>query len=134
MAIILSGTGTDGALGLKAVKDRGGFTMVQAPETARYDSMPRSAILTGSVDHVAPLEEMPAWLLEHRQRLREGQGRNPERFREEVTGYLGKICAILRRQTGHDFRHYKQSTLVRRVRRRMNRGAGLLRCMLMWSL
>ncbi len=120
VAIILSGTGTDGALGLKAVKERGGFTMVQAPETTRYDSMPRGAILTGAVDHVVPVGEMAARLREHQKRLREGQGGNPERFREEVTGYLGKICAILRRQTGHDFRHYKQSTLVRRVRRRMN--------------
>ena len=120
VAIILSGTGTDGALGLKAVKERGGFTMAQAPETARYDSMPRSAVLTGAVDCVVAVEEMAARLREHQKRLRDGQGGNPERFREEVTGYLGKICAILRRQTGHDFRHYKQSTLVRRVRRRMN--------------
>ena len=120
VAIILSGTGTDGALGLKAVKERGGFTMVQAPEAARYDSMPRSAILTGAADSVVPVEEMSARLVEHQKRLREGQGGNPERFREEVSAYLGKICAILRRQTGHDFRRYKQSTLVRRVRRRMN--------------
>ncbi|HEV2856416.1 MAG TPA: chemotaxis protein CheB [Thermoanaerobaculia bacterium] len=120
VAILLSGTGTDGALGLKTVKERGGFTMVQTPETARYDSMPRSAILTGAVDYVVPVEEMPARLVEHQKRLRDGQGGNPERFREEISGYLGKICAILRRQTGHDFRQYKQSTLVRRVRRRMN--------------
>jgi two-component system, chemotaxis family, CheB/CheR fusion protein len=119
VAIILSGTGTDGALGLKAVKERGGLTMVQAPETARYDSMPRSAILTGAVDHVLPVQEMPARLIEHHRRVREGQGGSPERFREEVTGYLGKICAILRRETGHDFRRYKESTLVRRVRRRI---------------
>ena len=120
VAILLSGTGTDGALGLKAVKERGGFTLVQAPETARYDSMPRSAILTGAVDHVLPVAEMPVRLVEHQKLLHEGQGGDPEQFREELSGYLGKICAILRRQTGHDFRHYKQSTLVRRVRRRMN--------------
>ncbi|HEX9945571.1 MAG TPA: chemotaxis protein CheB, partial [Thermoanaerobaculia bacterium] len=120
VGIVLSGTGTDGALGLKAIKERGGLTMVQDPQTARYDSMPRSAILTGMVDHVLPVEEMPARLVEHLARLRDGQGGNRERFREEVAGHLGKVCAILRRQTGHDFRRYKQSTLVRRVRRRMH--------------
>ncbi|HET9209921.1 MAG TPA: CheR family methyltransferase [Thermoanaerobaculia bacterium] len=120
VAVILSGTGTDGILGLKAVKERGGLTLVQAPETARYDSMPRSAILTGAVDHVAAVEQMPARLIEHQQRLRDGRGGSSEQLREEIVGHLGKICAILRRETGHDFRRYKQSTLVRRVRRRMN--------------
>ncbi|HEY0512605.1 MAG TPA: chemotaxis protein CheB [Thermoanaerobaculia bacterium] len=119
VAIVLSGTGTDGALGLKAVKERGGLTLVQAPETARYDSMPRGAILTGAADYILAVEQMPARLVEHQRRVRDGQGGNPERFREEIVGHLGKICAVLRRQTGHDFRHYKQSTLVRRVRRRM---------------
>ncbi|HEY2291497.1 MAG TPA: CheR family methyltransferase [Thermoanaerobaculia bacterium] len=118
VAIILSGTGTDGVLGLKAVKERGGLTLVQAPETARYDSMPRSAILTGAVDLIAAVERMPARLIEHQRRLREGG--SPEQLREEIVGHLGKICAILRRETGHDFRRYKQSTLVRRVRRRMS--------------
>jgi len=120
IGIVLSGTGTDGALGLKAIKERGGLTLVQAPQTASHDSMPRSAILTGAADYVLPIAEMPAKLGEHMARLREGQGGSPERFREEVTGYLGKICAILRRETGHDFRRYKQSTLVRRIRRRLN--------------
>jgi len=120
VAIVLSGTGTDGALGLKTIKEHGGLTMVQTPETARFDSMPRSAILTGAVDHVVPAAEMPARLREHLRRLREGQGGSPERFLEEVTAYLGKICAILRRETGHDFRRYKESTLVRRVRRRVH--------------
>jgi two-component system CheB/CheR fusion protein len=119
VAIVLSGTGTDGALGLKAVKERGGLTLVQVPETARYDSMPRGAVLTGAADHVLAVEQMPARLVEHQKRLRDRQGGSPERFREEIVGYLGKICAILRRVAGHDFRHYKQSTLVRRVRRRM---------------
>jgi two-component system CheB/CheR fusion protein len=119
VAIVLSGTGTDGALGLKAVRERGGLTLVQAPETARYDSMPRGAVLTGAADHVLAIEQMPARLVEHQKRLRDGQGGSPERFREEIVGHLGKICAILRRVAGHDFRHYKQSTLVRRVRRRM---------------
>ena len=120
VGIVLSGTGTDGALGLKTLKEHGGLTLVQAPGTALYDSMPRGAILTGAVDHVLPVGEMPARLVEHMARLLAGQGGNPERFREEISGHLGKICAVLRRETGHDFRHYKQTTLVRRVRRRMS--------------
>ena len=122
VGIILSGTGTDGALGLKAIKERGGLTLSQAPEAARYDSMPRSAVLTGAVDFVLPIERMPARMIEHLRQRREAEGQwgNPEKFREEVASYLGKICAILRRETGHDFRRYKQSTLVRRVRRRMS--------------
>jgi two-component system CheB/CheR fusion protein len=121
VGIVLSGTGTDGALGLKAIKERGGLALAQAPETARYDSMPRSAVLTGAVDFILPVERMPARMIEHLRQRREAEGRwgNPEKFREEVASYLGKICAILRRETGHDFRRYKQSTLVRRVRRRM---------------
>jgi two-component system, chemotaxis family, CheB/CheR fusion protein len=120
VGIVLTGTGTDGALGLKTIKEHGGLTLVQDPGTALYDSMPRGAILTGAVDHVLPVDQMPARLVEHLARLRDGQGSNPERVREEISGHLGKVCAVLRRETGHDFRHYKQTTLVRRVRRRMN--------------
>ncbi|HYX24121.1 MAG TPA: chemotaxis protein CheB, partial [Thermoanaerobaculia bacterium] len=120
VGIILSGTGTDGALGLKAIKEHGGLTLVQSPATASFDSMPRGAILTGAIDHVLPVAEMPARLVEHFARLRQGEGGDRERVREEITGHLGRICAILRRESGHDFRHYKQSTLVRRVRRRLN--------------
>jgi two-component system CheB/CheR fusion protein len=119
--IILSGTGTDGALGLKAIKEHGGLALVQAPETARHDSMPRAAILTGAADAVLPIAEIPGRLIAHRSQLYgRRHGRGPEGFREEIGDHLGKICSILRRTTGHDFRRYKQSTLVRRVRRRMD--------------
>jgi two-component system CheB/CheR fusion protein len=121
VGIILSGTGTDGALGLKAIKEHGGLTLVQDPRTARYDSMPRSALLTGMVDHVLPVEEMAARLVGHRTGLYELRGgKGPEGLREEIADHLGKICSILRRTAGHDFRQYKQSTLVRRVRRRID--------------
>src|SRR4029079_2529356 len=94
VGIVLTGTGTDGALGLKTVKEHGGLTLVQDPGTALYDSMPRGAILTGAVDHVLPVDQMPPRLVEHLARLRNG---NPERVREEISGHLGKVCAVLRR-------------------------------------
>ncbi len=120
VGILLSGTGTDGALGLKALKEQGGLVLVQSPGTARHDSMPRAAILTGAVDHVLAVEEMPARLLDHDAELRrQRQGKSADSVRGEVAGELRKICTILRRKTGHDFSHYKQSTLVRRIRRRM---------------
>jgi PAS domain S-box-containing protein len=120
VGIVLSGTGADGALGLRALREHGAMTMVQVPSSARYDSMPRSAILTGMVDHVVPVEEMPFRLMEHLRNLRElRKGGGPEGLRLEVEENLSRICAVLRRHTGHDFSRYKQSTLVRRVRRRM---------------
>src|SRR6266516_1845761 len=70
IAIILSGIGTDGTLGLKAVKEHGGMTLAQSLETAKYDSMPRSAISTGLVDHIIPVEQMPARIIEYFNHLR----------------------------------------------------------------
>ncbi len=120
VGIILSGAGADGALGLKAIKEHGGMTMVQSPEAALYDSMPRSAILTGAADHVLPVEEMPDRLMEYLSQLKDARGGQAEGFREEIDSHLNKIAAILRRKTGHDFSLYKRSTLVRRIRRRMH--------------
>jgi two-component system CheB/CheR fusion protein len=120
VGIVLSGTGTDGALGLTAIKEHGGLTLVQAPGTARYDAMPRSAVLTGRADHVLPVEEMPARLMDHIRHLTEvRRGEGPEGLRHDLEGSLPRICSLLRRRTGHDFSRYKQSTLIRRIRRRM---------------
>jgi two-component system CheB/CheR fusion protein len=119
VGIILSGTGTDGALGLKAIKEQGGLTLVQAPTSARYDSMPRAALLTGMADAALPVAEMPARLLEHIRSISEARGGGPDGFREELETHLSRICALLRRKTGHDFSRYKRSTLIRRIRRRM---------------
>ena len=120
VGIVFSGTGTDGTLGLKAIKEHGGLTLVQVPSSARYDSMPRAAIVSGVADQVLPVEEMPARLVEHVRRLttlRGGDG--VEGLRSEVERHLGRISALLRTKTGHDFSRYKRTTLVRRIRRRM---------------
>jgi two-component system CheB/CheR fusion protein len=119
VAVVLSGTGTDGALGVKAVKEHGGLTLVQAPASAHYDSMPRAAILTGMADDVLPVQEMPARLMRHLGSLAELRGGGAHGLREELGDQLVKICSLLRRKTGHDFSRYKRSTLVRRIRRRM---------------
>jgi two-component system CheB/CheR fusion protein len=119
VAILLSGSGGDGTEGMRAVKERGGLTLAQSPETAQHDSMPLRAIEAGLVDRVLPVEQMPAMLLEH------ARGRAASRPAEatprdaELAERLGEICALLRERTGHDFREYKEATLLRRVRRRV---------------
>ncbi len=119
ICIVLSGTGSDGTLGARAVKGEGGMVMAQTPESTAYDGMPRSAIATGLVDYVLPPAEMPAQLLAYVTHI---FGRRPRpaavpAVRAEDT--LKKICVLLRAQTGHDFSQYKENTLVRRVERRM---------------
>ena len=119
ICIVLSGTGSDGTLGVRAVKGEGGMVMAQLPGSTEYDGMPRSAIATGLVDYVLPPAEMPAQLLAY---AAHAFGRRPRPVTAQVTkaaDNLSKICVILRAQTGHDFSQYKQNTLVRRVERRM---------------
>jgi two-component system, chemotaxis family, CheB/CheR fusion protein len=121
IAMILSGSGGDGALGARAVKGAGGLTLAQAPETAQHDSMPRSAIATGMVDHVAPVEEMPELLIGYA-RHPYVNGRTAE-IEEDAGGEpadLGAILALLRTRTKKDFRKYKKKTLARRLARRMS--------------
>jgi two-component system CheB/CheR fusion protein len=119
ICIVLSGTGSDGTLGVRAVKGEGGMAMAQAPDTTEYDGMPRSAIATGLVDYVLPPAEMPAQLLAY---VSHAFGKRPQPAAPPVArldDILKKVCALLRVQTGHDFSGYKQNTLVRRIERRM---------------
>jgi two-component system CheB/CheR fusion protein len=117
VAVILSGMGTDGTLGLKAVKERGGVVLVQEPSSAKYDSMPRSAIDTRLADVVAPAEQLPARLLEV---LRRAPHETLESAAEpQVGSTLDKIVLVLRSRVGCDFSQYKKSTVERRVARRM---------------
>jgi two-component system CheB/CheR fusion protein len=120
VGIILSGTGTDGSLGLKEIKVAGGMTMVQAPETAQYDGMPRSAIGTGGVDHVLPVEAMPAVLLRYLRHAYVNRKPTEGAERAEAADDLGTILAILRARSKLDFGCYKKATLRRRVQRRMS--------------
>ncbi len=120
VGVVLTGTGADGTLGLRRIKERGGLTVAQDPDEAEYDGMPRSAIASEMVDLVLPLARMP----EHFQRFVAVRprlmvpGRDRELPEEEVR-LLHEIFAQVRAHTGQDFSHYKRSTLLRRIRRRM---------------
>jgi two-component system, chemotaxis family, CheB/CheR fusion protein len=119
ICIVLSGTGSDGTLGLRAVKGEGGMVMAQNPESTEHDGMPRSAIATGLVDFVLPPAEMPAQLIAYVTHAfgKPPRPASPTPPKTEVA--LKKIFVLLRAQTGHDFSQYKQNTVNRRVERRM---------------
>ena len=119
ICIVLSGMGMDGALGLRAIKEDLGMAMVQTPETAKYESMPRSAIETGLVDYVLPAEKMGEHLIEYSKRANYRVA--PDFPKDgEVPDAMQKIYVIIRAQTGHDFSLYKPSTVWRRIERRMD--------------
>ena len=121
VGIILSGVGSDGSLGIKAIKEHGGFTLAQAEfdETAMM-GMPRSAAATGLVDHVASVEMLPAKLLEHQAHLAKVEERKgTDGARDDVRESLAAITTVLRKRLKHDFSGYKQNTMVRRIQRRM---------------
>ena len=115
-ALILSGAGSDGAIGVRAVKEAGGIILVQAPEEAEYSSMPRSAIASGVADFILPVRDLAARLVELiRIKRTVKQPEEPE-VDEEL---LRRVLAHLRVRTGHDFSKYKRSTVLRRLARRM---------------
>jgi two-component system CheB/CheR fusion protein len=113
--IILSGTGTDGTLGLRAILGSGGVSLVQEPASAKYDGMPNSAIQAGYASHVLPVEKMPEVLLSGIRALNQ-----PPVAPATVTSGLNRILMQLRSVTGHDFTQYKKSTIGRRIERRMS--------------
>jgi two-component system CheB/CheR fusion protein len=119
ICVVLSGTGTDGSLGLKAVKEMGGLIIVQDPAEAAYDGMPRSAILTGAVDLVLPLTGIPDALLRFHRRIAHIRAVVPTEERDPGQDWLPAIIELLRAKTAHDFRLYKEGTLRRRIERRM---------------
>jgi two-component system CheB/CheR fusion protein len=116
IGIVLSGTGSDGTIGLQRIKEAGGLTLVQEPTEAAYDGMPRSAVAGGQVDLVLPIHAMPARLLDyatHPPML----AASDEDAAEQTA--LRQILTLVRRQTGQDFARYKRSTVLRRVLRRV---------------
>ncbi len=119
IALVLSGAGSDGTLGVRAVKEVGGMVMVQEPATAEYDGMPQSALATGLVDYVLPPEEMPAQLLAYLQHAARRLIPEVEPPPDKVGEDLQKIFLLLREYTRHDFSDYKQNTIRRRIERRM---------------
>ena len=119
VAIVLSGTGTDGTLGVRAIKGEGGMVMAQAPDTASHDGMPRSAIATGLVDFVMSPAEMAARLLAYVSHACTLTPRLVSAIPPIAENDMRRIFILLRARTGHDFTHYKPNTVGRRVGRRM---------------
>ncbi|WP_036177302.1 CheR family methyltransferase [Massilia sp. 9096] len=131
VAIVLSGTGSDGAVGITRIKEQGGITMAQLPADAEHNSMPEAAIRTGTVDFVLPVTEMPQKLIDLWQNARiielpptgdgEGSiahlpGEDKAQLAEEA---LQRVVLLLLNRTGHDFKQYKRATVLRRIERRM---------------
>ncbi|MDQ5908568.1 MAG: two-component system, chemotaxis family, CheB/CheR fusion protein [Pseudomonadota bacterium] len=119
IGIILSGTGSDGTLGVRAIKGEGGMVMAQNPESTEYDGMPRSALATGLVDYALPPAEMPAQLIAY---AGHAFGKLPRTVLVLVPTdepELNKIFVLLRNQVGHDFSQYKPNSIQRRIERRM---------------
>lgn len=117
IGVILSGTGSDGTRGLRTIKEANGIVMIQQPESAKFDGMPRAAISTGLVDYVLPPERMPLELINY--------VAHPHTVLDKVDKIdpnddsLAKILRIIKRSTGIDFSLYKQETILRRINRKM---------------
>ncbi len=116
IAVVLSGTGSDGSVGVRAIKGEGGLVMAQLPASTEFEGMPRSAIATGAVAYELTPTEMAAQLIKYTSH------RGPRLTVPPAPGLentLGSIFVLLRAQTGHDFSHYKPNTVNRRIERRM---------------
>ena len=119
-AVILSGSGSDGAVGIQAIKEKGGLVLAQSPEEAEYDGMPRSAIATGLVDIVAPVAELATQLVAAKQANTTIQLPTESDLLSDAAHHtLTQILAQVRARTGHDFSGYKTATLLRRIGRRL---------------
>ena len=131
IGIVLSGMGSDGAVGVTRLKERGGVTLVQLPEDAQYDSMPKAAIATGMADFVLTVGEMPNCLVElwanaskitlpseTAATVHADVPESAEQARRSEEA-LASVLALLRRHTRHDFQHYKRATVLRRIERRL---------------
>jgi two-component system CheB/CheR fusion protein len=118
IGVILSGMGSDGTLGLRAIKEKAGVVLVQEPATAKFDSMPRSAIDAGLADIAAPADKLPGKILDYLQRT-PLIARTEAALEDKTQSALEKVVILLRTHTGNDFSFYKRNTLYRRIERRM---------------
>jgi PAS domain S-box-containing protein len=117
VGVILSGMGSDGTMGLRAIKEKAGLVLVQEPSSAKFDSMPRSAIEAGLADLVAPAEDLPERITAYFARgllIKPGLPLEPK-----AQSALEKVVILLRNHSGHDFSLYKKNTVYRRIERRM---------------
>jgi two-component system CheB/CheR fusion protein len=128
ISIVLSGSGSDGAVGISRIKECAGITLAQSPEDAEYDEMPRSALATGMVDITLPVVDMPQKLIELWSNARaialpvnedEGSYAAAQAEGEAAEQALLGILNMLQARTGHDFHHYKRATILRRIERRL---------------
>src|SRR5215472_16137944 len=120
IAVVLTGTGSDGTLGVKDIKANGGVVIVQDPKEAEYDGMPQSAIATGLVDFILPIAEIPESILRFdRIRPKVPLPAEDEDVPQDERLLLHKVFAQLRARTDRDFSRYKRSTVLRRIARRM---------------
>jgi len=119
VAVVLSGTGSDGSQGVRAVKAAGGMTIAQNPATAEYDGMPRSAIETGMVDQVLDLEKIPKALAQYARHPYASATAESSLLADKWPDEFQSILSLLRNETPHDFRSYKKGTLSRRIQSRM---------------
>ena len=120
VSVVLSGTGANGSMGMKRVKEMGGLCIVQDPREAEYDDMPRHSLATGLVDYVLPVAEIPAQIIAYREQLKRIRiPEPPQDTAKEELDALRDIFTQLRVRTGHDFSNYKRATVMRRIARRI---------------
>jgi chemotaxis methyl-accepting protein methylase/flagellar motility protein MotE (MotC chaperone) len=118
IGVILSGMGSDGTMGLRAIKEKGGISLAQDPASAKFDSMPRSVINAGLADITAPAEELPGKIIDYLRHIVTIS--KPELpLEEREISALEKVLILIRSRTGQDFSLYKKSTVYRRIERRM---------------
>ncbi|MFD0992433.1 chemotaxis protein CheB [Tenacibaculum geojense] len=119
IGIVLSGTGSDGTRGIRAIKELGGMVMVQNPQDAKFDGMPNSAIATGLVDYILPTSDIPVELLNFINHPKSNADEEEER-KFLIDKDFNRVLAFVHKKTGIDFSSYKPPTLIRRIIRRMS--------------
>jgi two-component system, chemotaxis family, CheB/CheR fusion protein len=121
VGIVLAGVGSDGTAGIRSIKEHGGLTLAQAEfDATALQGMPSSAVATGLVDHVIPVEGMPDKLIVYLKHMTEvANSKDRDGNRRDLREHLGSITSILHARSTHDFKGYKEPTLMRRIQRRM---------------